>query len=259
MRWKRAIARTISEISALQRGQSAPRSGFRIMLYQAVGSPLSRDPYGISIKPELFERHMKILAQNTDAHLVPFADGCAVDSAFRVAVTFDDGYRDNLHTAAPVLLKFRIPFTVFVVSSFLKQQDSDYLTPSELRELAALPGATIGSHGATHLQLAKCDDATLWRELHESKCEIEDMLGVPVTGIAYPHGSVDLRVRDATARAGYLTGGCSRFDINDQSRDPLLLSRREVVAADSERTFLQKLYGAWDWYRWRMPDPARAE
>jgi len=178
------------------------------------------------------------------------------DSGLEVAVTFDDGYKDNLYTAAPVLLKHRIPFTVFVTSSFVQRGQPEYLTESELKDLAALPGVAVGSHGATHARLAECDDRTLWRELVESRQYLEDVIGRPITAMSYPHGSASLRVRDAVKRAGYSLGACSRFDINRSGRDPLLLCRTEIVCADSERIFLQKLRGAWDWYRWRSRDPA---
>ena len=39
-----------------------------------------------------------------------------------VALTFDDGYRDNIETAYPILQKFRVPFTVFVCSGFVDRQ-----------------------------------------------------------------------------------------------------------------------------------------
>jgi peptidoglycan/xylan/chitin deacetylase (PgdA/CDA1 family) len=175
----------------------------------------------------------------------------------RVAVTFDDGFKDNFTTAAPILVKYRIPCTVFVASSFLRSPSALYLTREELKELAALPGVTIGSHGLTHNRLTACDEATLWRELTESRKEIEDIIGRPVMAISYPHGSVNRRIADTARLAGYALGACSRSDINHIGRDPLLLCRTEVVAADSKRVFLQKLNGGWDWCRWRRTDPAR--
>jgi peptidoglycan/xylan/chitin deacetylase (PgdA/CDA1 family) len=201
---------------------------------------------------------MEILAESPWMSIVRLDEGRVSRAALRVAVTFDDGYRDTLAVAAPILLKHKIPFTVFVTTAFVRSGSSLYLTPAELRELADLPGVTIGSHGMTHIRLAECDDHTLWQELEGSRLTLEDMIGKPVTSIAYPHGSADLRVRDAARRAGYRIGVCSRSGINPPGRDPLLLCRTEVVAADSERVFLQKLQGAWDWYRWRMVDPDRA-
>ncbi|MGI9065138.1 MAG: polysaccharide deacetylase family protein [Pyrinomonadaceae bacterium] len=256
MRWKRLAVRAISELVAWEGKSVGVRPGFRILLYHAVGSRLADDSYGISIQPESFERHMKVLAQRPEVQTVDLFSTPPSTRPLRVAVTFDDGYKDNLYTAAPILLKFQIPFTVFVTTSFIQSGSPDYLAPAELRELGSLPGVNIGSHGATHQPLARCDDATLWRELYESRCDIENVIGKPVKAIAYPHGSANRRVRDVARKAGYSVGGCSRFDVNNQSRDPLLLCRCEVLAADSERVLLQKLKGAWDWYRWRAKDPA---
>ncbi len=258
MNWKRAATRIVFEAYALARKRNAPRAGSRILLYHSVGTRLAHDRYGISIKPRLFEKHMEILSSEArDFHLTAFDDTQSSATALRrVAVTFDDGYSDNLRIAAPILLERNIPFTVFITSSFIGKTSDDYLSVAELKELSALPNVTIGAHGATHLRLAECDDATLGRELNDSRRRIEDYIGRAVTTVSYPHGSVNLRVRAAAAEAGYTTGGCSRFDINEAGRDRLLLNRCEIVAADSERVFKQKLDGAWDWYRWRAADPA---
>ncbi len=255
---KRIITRTISECCALGRAVLGCRPGFRVLLYHAVGSNLMRHYYGISVATDLFERHMALLASNEGVSVVGLSDRPTSCSVLRVAVTFDDGYKDNLHKAAPILLKHRIPFTVFATSSYIHGHSKEYLSPTELRELASLPGATVGSHGATHIALANCDDSTLWNEVCGSRRSLEDMLGRSVTAISYPHGSVNCRVIVAVRRAGYTVGACSRFDVNDPSRDPLLLCRTEVVASDSERVFMQKLHGAWDWNRFREKDPAIA-
>ena len=258
MRLKRVFARAISEICSAGLALRGPRHGLRVLLYHSIGSRLANDFYGISIRPSLFERHIQFLLKFEGAKVAALSEELITDSsALRIAVTFDDGYKDNLYQAAPILVKFQIPFTVFVSTSFIGNGPSEYLTSNELKELAALPGAHIGSHGVSHMPLALCDNATLSRELHDSRSRIEDVIGKAVNAIAYPHGSVDRRVRDAAERAGYSLGFCSRFDINDASRDRLLLCRSEIVAADSERVLRQKLSGAWDWLRWRHRDPVK--
>jgi peptidoglycan/xylan/chitin deacetylase (PgdA/CDA1 family) len=257
MNWKRAAARTISEIAALPaRGRF--RHGFRILLYHSVGTRLAHDTYGLSISPALFERHVEILASTPCIKTDAFDSQQFPSDHLQVAVTLDDGYKDSLYTAAPILLKYGIHFTVFVISAFVRDDSREYLTPSELRELAVLPTVTIGSHGATHRPLADCDDQTLRRELYGSRSRLEDITGKPVPFLSYPYGSVDRRVREAAARAGYVRGGCSSFGINARSRDPLLLRRCEIVSSDSERLFLQKLGGAWDWSRWRKQNTSTA-
>lgn len=254
--WQRAIGRTFAEISALVRS-NRPSPGVRILMYHRVGSRLADAPYGISISLENFQRQMEILASQQPAEVVAlnalqsFNETEDAEKKLRVAVTFDDGYKDNLYVAAPILLGLQIPFTVFITSSYIQKTSADHLNELELKELAALPDATIGSHGVTHCRLAECDDATLHWELEESRRYLEDVIGKPVNTLSYPHGSASDRVREAARQAGYVLAGSSFFDINKARHDPLMLSRCEIVAQDSERVFLQKLKGDWDWMRWR--------
>lgn len=257
-RLRNIVTRGIAELSSLARAGLPPRTGLRVLMYHSVGSRAVGDQLGLyGIAPALFAEHMNALATATGIKTVVLADGFATGAETRVAVTFDDGYRDNLHVAAPLLQQHRIPFTVFVCTGFMRDPSGNFLTPAELRELASLPGVTIGSHGATHAPLTGLDDHALRNELVSSKATLEDATGRAVNAISYPHGAVNRRVRDAAAAAGYTTGACSRFDINDAKRDPLLLCRTDIHASDDARIFRQKLHGDWDWYKWRNRDPAQ--
>jgi len=257
MRWRRIFTRGVSGTIGLARCAAAPGAGFRVLMYHAVGSAAADDALGIySIAPDLFAQQIAALADYDSASIVGLEEGLSATEPLRVAVTFDDGYRDNLYRAAPALQKHGIPFTVFVCTGFMRQDSGNYLTPGELRELAALPGVTIGSHGATHTPLTGLDARALHDELATSKAYLEDVMGRTVTVLSYPHGAVDRRVRDAAAAAGYTIGACSRFGSNGPARDPLLLCRTDVLGIDSVRVFKQKLHGDWDWYRWRSADPA---
>ncbi len=255
-RLRNIAMRGIAELTALARTGRVPRAGLRVLMYHSVGSQARGDELGLyGIAPARFAGHMAALAGAAGLKTVALAGHHA--TATGVAVTFDDGYRDNLHVAAPLLQQYRIPFTVFVCTGFMRDPAGNFLTPAEVRELAALPGVTIGSHGATHAPLTGLDDTALRHELVASKVELEDATGRAVNAISYPHGAVDRRVRDAAAAAGYTIGACSRFDINDATRDPLLLCRTDIHAGDTVRVFRQKLCGDWDWYQWRNPDPAQ--
>lgn len=240
---RRLAARAVAEIFSV-RG-SRKQTGLRILLYHSVGGRVS-NLYGISVATAAFERQMQILSTMENIRIVKLESDQLATSDYQIAATFDDGYKDNLQVAAPILTKFNIPFTVFVTASFIGS-GLDYLTARELRELAQLPGVTIGSHGLTHCRLADCNDEVLWRELAESRRLLQDMIGKNVTTISYPHGSVDSRVRDAADRAGYVTGATSRFGINRANQDRLRLHRCEIVSQDAPRVFMQKLNGHWDW------------
>lgn len=252
---QRLISRGISEAVALARFASPPAAGLRILLYHAVGTRIDEDRLGIyTISPKLFEKHIETLANYPGNALTALADGLH-GNGLRTAVTFDDGYKDNLRVAAPILLKHNIPFTVFVSTSFVKKRAASHLSPEEIKELASLPGATVGTHGVTHVPLTQCSDAELKAELSASRKYLEDLLGKQVNTMSYPHGAVDRRVRDGVEDAGYTLACCSRFDINKPGRDPLLLCRTDILGTDPIRVFGQKLHGDWDWYSRRHREP----
>jgi len=257
MNWKRVVMRSLAETTSFLRRNRKLRAGFRVLLYHSVNEQDAIGSEGIfCIKPDLFASHMLALSKMPEVDFVAIQEGFSSTGRFGVAVSFDDGYKDNLYNAAPILLDYNIPFTVFVSPAWIQSKDEKYLTPSELLELSSMPSVSIGAHGMTHMSLTECDDCTLMNELTSSKKYIEDLIGGPVNTMSYPFGAADRRVRDAAEKAGYLLSTCSRFDINDASRDPLLLCRTEITGNDSIRVFKQKLHGDWDWYRWRKKDPA---
>jgi peptidoglycan/xylan/chitin deacetylase (PgdA/CDA1 family) len=226
-------------------------------MYHAVGTQAYGDSLGLfSIAEDKFRRQMTLLSDWRHGQIADFSEDCLSRSGNSVAITFDDGYQDNLEVAAPILIDLVLPFTVFVTSEFVRNSMRGFLTPSSLRILAGLPGVKIGAHGASHIALTQCDDKTLNQELISSRLYLEDLLGFSVDAIAYPYGAVDRRVRNATVAAGYRVGACSMAGINQPNRDPMLLCRTEIVSMDSEKIFMQKLQGNWDWYRWRTQDPA---
>ncbi len=241
------------------RGGPVPRPGLRVLVYHALGTPADGDALGIySIVPARFESHMRYLATHHRESLVPLGAAALTGDRLRVALTFDDGYRDNWIVAAPLLQELDIPFTVFVCTGAVARRRAGFLSLRELRALASQPGVSIGSHGVSHIRLTECDERRLREELVDSKNFLEDIGGREVVLLSYPHGAVDRRVRDAAASAGYLLGTCSHFDYNPSGRDPLVLCRTDIWADDDVPVFEEKLRGDWDWMRWRHCDPAKS-
>ena len=89
-----------------------------ILLYHRVAEAGS-DAWGLCVSPRHFAEQMEVVARHFSA--VGFGSiGAAGDGGHAktpVAVTFDDGYVDNLEAAKPVLSGFGIPATLFVISS----------------------------------------------------------------------------------------------------------------------------------------------
>ncbi len=137
-----------------------------------------------------------------------------------IGLTFDDGYAD-LPGIVPVLQRYGFNATVFVVAGRLGGiNDWDADTPWPLLDAAgvrglAAAGVEIGSHGTTHTALAGADPVTLHRETRDSRQQLADVLGAPVTGFAYPYGSMDAAARAAVGAAGY-GYGCAVVSRRDE-------------------------------------------
>ena len=118
--------------------------------------------------------------------------------------------------------------------------DRDVLTPAQLREMAADPLVTIGSHAMTHSRLSLMTEEAMRTELVASRQCLEEWSGTPVRHLAYPFGgrnSCGPREFEAAKDSGYLTAVTTRRgNIFPDHRDHLLsLPRRETspVAADA--------------------------
>ena len=116
-----------------------------VLLYHRVGESLI-DPQLLGVSKECFEQHMDHLARRYSVISVrelaqALADGVDIPH-HSVAVTFDDGYADNLANAKPILDKYRVPATVFVTSGYLGQDREFWWDELErvLLHASTLPG-----------------------------------------------------------------------------------------------------------------------
>ena len=92
-----------------------------ILMYHRVAS-IHHDPWGLAVSPDHFSGQMAYLRQQrTPLTMEEFVDRLRSQRlpADAVAVTFDDGYRDNLIHAEPVLTKWEIPATVFLPTAYI--------------------------------------------------------------------------------------------------------------------------------------------
>jgi peptidoglycan/xylan/chitin deacetylase (PgdA/CDA1 family) len=188
-----------------------------VLCYHAV-SPTW--PAALSVTPDALERQLATLAHR-GYRGARFSDALAGGKDGRVvSVTFDDGYRSVLELAKPILDRHGYPGTLFVPSNWpaaegpmrwpgidtwlgtAHEQELNPLSWAELRELADA-GWEIASHTCSHPHLTDLGEEALAGELHDSKARIEAEAGRPCTALAYPYGSVDARVADATRAAGY--------------------------------------------------------
>lgn len=95
-----------------------------VLLYHRVAK-LKTDPQLLGVRPLRFAEQLSVLARRYRVvglnALAEWSERRGEYLGRAVAVTFDDGYRDNLMNAKPLLEQYHIPATVFVSTSYLDQ------------------------------------------------------------------------------------------------------------------------------------------
>lgn len=89
-----------------------------VLLYHRIADEVS-DPYGLCVPPAQFEEHLLVIREvGRPMRLSDFAAALRSRSLpdRAIAITFDDGYIDNLESAAPLLAKHDVPALVFVTT-----------------------------------------------------------------------------------------------------------------------------------------------
>ncbi len=105
-------------VGSIARHRARPNAA--VLMYHRIASPAC-DPWDIAVSPENFAGHLEVLASLprmiSIGELGESLGGGAIERS--VAVTFDDGYLDNLECAQPLLARHGIPATVFVTTAGL--------------------------------------------------------------------------------------------------------------------------------------------
>ena len=131
-----------------------------------------------------------------------------------VALTFDDGYKDNYTVAYPILKQYKFPATLFIYPYYVSNGGAA-IKWEMLEAMKADPLISIESHSYTHPNLAKVSrrgDAALRHEIVDPKTKLEQKLAIKVNTLAYPYGVYNDKVVAATKAAGYR----SAFSIGDE-------------------------------------------
>jgi peptidoglycan/xylan/chitin deacetylase (PgdA/CDA1 family) len=237
------------------------RPGLRILMYHRVDRLPAYDQ--LTVSPARFEEQIAYLAQH--CRVISLAQAVAELTAGRatrpgVVVTFDDGYRDNLLQALPVLRRYAVPATIFVTTRFCDQTLSHpryaaesgglHLTWDEVRALAREPGISIGSHTVTHPFLSRIDQSSAASEIAGSREIIARQLGAPADFFCYPSGDLTRREMQLVAAAGYRAAVSVAPGVNRSGADLYALRRTEVTDRDGARELALKLAGAYDPIHW---------
>ncbi len=188
-----------------------------VLMYHSV----SEKPIGLeslSVRPEDFDAQMQYLSKNGFT-AIGF-DDLKNASKYKkpVLVTFDDGYVDNYTTAYPVLKKYGIHATIFMIAGVYGSPE--FLSGDQMAAMSDL--VSIQSHTVHHKKLAGMSVADLKTEMADSKAQLEEITGKPITILSFPEGSYDKNVLKlvgnyydyaVTTKKGYYYDGADRYEI----------------------------------------------
>lgn len=225
-----------------------------ILMYHKIAPVNRRSKFaGQYVTPGMFDRQLRAM-RLMGFESVPLSDLFGrPDLARPFVLTFDDGYRNFRTNALPALQRHGFSSTVFLVSRQLGgtnrwdveigDVEERLMTIEEIGECRA-GGTEFGSHTANHVHLADVDSETAWREISDSRCELEDALRCPIPTFCYPYGSWSLEVRDMVARAGYRYACSTDKGVNDQRTDRFVLKRINVRRDSVLPVFVLKIWRA---------------
>ena len=199
----------------------------------------------LAIEPEDFDWQMKYLVDHgyhtiSIDELYDFLAGQGTLPDRPVLITFDDGYVDNYTNAYPILKKYNLKATIFIVTGFVSKRRG-YLTWDQLREMEK-NGIMAQSHTVTHAPLPELSDERIREELVESKRQAETELGHPVEFIAYPTGAHDLHIVGIAKEAGYKGGFTVKYGNVDRNSNVYAMERVPIFrTAATNADFVDRL------------------
>lgn len=130
-----------------------------------------------------------------------------------IMITFDDGYKDNLENALPILKKYNFKSVIYILDGIeynrwdvenKKNPEKNFpLLNLEDLEILKKSGIEFGGHTSTHPRLDKIKIEDAIAEIFHSKKKIEKELEEKLNSFAYPYGGLNRDVKQLVKKAGY--------------------------------------------------------
>ncbi len=232
----------------------------RILMYHMIAAPKPGSRYnGLRVSLEQFERQLDWLSNNGwtsffASELVNSEDDLPNKS---YAITFDDGFEDNLTHALPLLKKYACKATLYLVvdrfdrdwSRERKAHHDDEeikhekkLTDTQVKEMLASELIELGSHGMTHANFTRLNREQTEQELQQSKKILEETFNIRIESFAYPFGLYTSEQVEMIKQAGYSNAVTTVESIEAPALwDALQLPRIKISGKDNFLAFRMRM------------------
>ena len=230
-----------------------------ILMYHSIASmPKGTVMRSLHVPPKRFRFQMKMLQWlgyrgGSMSELMPYLRGEQTGKV--VGITFDDGYRNNLTEALPILKEFGFSATCYIISQKIggvNEWDLDKGIPenplmdsNDIRQWLD-GGMEIGSHTQNHVRLTECNDEIITQEIKQSRTDLEQQFNCKVRHFCYPWGAHNPAAQTLASEASYLTATTTQRGRATIKDDPLLLPRAPVTHHTLPHLFLMKILSRYE-------------
>ena len=207
-----------------------------ILMYHNLNDNYAIENANIEMTPAEFEEQMKALLEAgyipiTLYQYVDWENGKTELPDKPVIITFDDGYLNNYTHAFPIVKKYNIPITIFVITQYMGMRSGvtyPHFTWEQAKEMQDSGLVEIESHTCAHSNFLLADSETALREIRLSKYLIYKHTGKEAKFLAYPYGNYTEDVQKMAEKAGYI--GCVKVKavspgVNRKGEDVYALKR----------------------------------
>lgn len=238
------------------------------LCYHGVTERLHRspeDPKGLHVNARRFAGHLDFLQSHY--HVIPLRDYIQAQREGRslpdysAVLTFDDGFRNFLTVAAPMLAARKLPATVFLITdrageksqqqpepAWTPEDDQRYLSWEDARLLQETQDLQFGSHTCSHPGLLTLSPAESRHELQHSHNDLVSHLAVETPTLSYPKGQYSTLLAEAAREVGYACALTTDRGPNELDHDLFTLGRTLIGDYDDEASFAVRVSGL----RWSL-------
>ena len=190
----------------------------------------------ISLNLEEFEKQLVFFKKNNfqSIHFNEIKN----TSKKKFIITFDDGYKDLITNALPLLKKYNFKATCLIISNLIGKRNiwdefNENIKDKELMNLSDINywlknGMKIGSHSKNHKKLTKLDDKEKIDEIINSKNELESLTGTTIDSFCYPYGLYNENVVNIVKEKYDFAFTTNRSRFNTNKHNKYLLPRIDM-------------------------------
>ena len=182
----------------------------------------------LNIEPHIFEQQIQTLLNNNYEFITAnnlasiIKENKKVENKY-VVLTFDDGYRDFYTDVLPILKKYNVKATLYIVYNFL--DNPNYLYKWQVDEIIKSNLVEIGSHTLNHTYLKGTNANMVQNEVQESKNKLENTFNIKINSFAYPYGAYDDFAKQQVQKAGYTNAVTTDLGITANNKNIFSLKR----------------------------------